>query len=70
MALDANQIRELSPKEIGKKLRDVRHELLDLRLKKKTGQLEKSHLLKDLRRDIARLETILSSSKSSLDHSK
>lgn len=70
MALDANQIRELSPKEIGKKLRDVRHELLELRLKKKTGQLEKSHLLKDLRRDIARLETILSSSKSSLDHSK
>jgi large subunit ribosomal protein L29 len=69
MALDAKQIRELSPKEIGKKLRDVRHELLELRLKKKTGQLEKSHLLKDLRRDIARLETILSSSKSSLEPS-
>lgn len=57
MALDTKQIAELSKAEIEKKIRDVRHELLELRLKKKTGQLEKSHMLKDLRRDVARLET-------------
>lgn len=57
MALDTKQIAELSIAEIEKRIRDVRHELLELRLKKKTGQLEKSHLLKELRRDVARLET-------------
>lgn len=55
--MDSKQIAELSPAEIDKKLRDTRHELLELRLKKKTGQLEHPHLLKELRRDIARLET-------------
>lgn len=59
MSLSAKEIREFSVKEIDKKLRDVRHELLELRLRKKTGQLEKSHLLQELRRDIARLETIV-----------
>jgi large subunit ribosomal protein L29 len=58
MALKTKEIGELSLAEIEKRIRDERHELLELRLKKKTGQLEKSHLLKDMRRDIARLETI------------
>jgi large subunit ribosomal protein L29 len=58
MSLKAKEIGEMSLVEIEKKIRDDRHELLDLRLKKKTGQLEKSHLLKEMRRDIARLETI------------
>lgn len=60
MPLEPKEIAELSLVEIDKKIRDVRHELLELRLKKKTGQLEKSHLLKDLRRDVARLETFAS----------
>lgn len=57
MVMNAKEVSELSLVETEKKLRDVRHELLELRLKKKTGQLESSHLLKELRRDIARLET-------------
>lgn len=60
MALNPKEIAELSLAEIEKKIRDDRHELLELRLKKNTGQLEKSHLLKDMRRDIARLETVAS----------
>lgn len=60
MALNPKEIAELSLAEIEKKIRDDRHELLELRLKKKTGQLEKSHLLKEMRRDIARLETFAS----------
>ena len=50
-------IAELSLPEIDKKVREARLELLELNLKKKTGQLETSHLLKDLRRNIARYET-------------
>jgi large subunit ribosomal protein L29 len=57
MALNAKDIAELTLVELEKKIRDTRHELLELRLKKKTGQLEKPHLLKELRRDVARLET-------------
>ncbi|MEX0332778.1 MAG: 50S ribosomal protein L29 [Puniceicoccaceae bacterium] len=58
MALNATDIAELSLVELEKKIRDTRHELLELKLKKKTGQLDKPHLLKELRRDVARLETI------------
>jgi large subunit ribosomal protein L29 len=57
MSLNAKEVAELSLVELEKKIRDVRHELLELRLKKKTGQLEKSHRLKELRRDVARMET-------------
>jgi large subunit ribosomal protein L29 len=58
MALNAKDIAELSLVELEKQIRDVRHELLELRLKKKTGQLDKPHMLKELRRDVARLETV------------
>lgn len=61
MGLNAKEIAELSLAEIEKKIRDTRHELLELRLQKKTGQLEKSHMLKELRRDVARLETFANS---------
>jgi large subunit ribosomal protein L29 len=54
-----NDLREFSVNELQKKIRDTREELLDSRLKKKTGQLEKSHLLKELRRDVARMKTLL-----------
>lgn len=57
MPLKAKDVAELTLNELEKKIRDVRHELLELRLRKKTGQLDKPHLLKELRRDIARLES-------------
>jgi large subunit ribosomal protein L29 len=57
--MNTKEIRDLAPAEIETKLRATRDELLQLRLKKHTGQIEKSHVLHDLRKDIARLETIL-----------
>jgi large subunit ribosomal protein L29 len=53
------EIRDLAPAEIETKLRATRDKLLQLRLKKHTGQIEKPHQLRVLRKDIARLETIL-----------
>jgi large subunit ribosomal protein L29 len=53
------EIRELSEGEIVTKLRESRGELLHLRLRRQTGQVEKTHELRDLRKQIARLETIL-----------
>jgi large subunit ribosomal protein L29 len=53
------EIRELSPAEIETKLRETRDALVQLRLRKNTGQVEKTHELRSLRKDIARFETIL-----------
>jgi large subunit ribosomal protein L29 len=52
------EIRDLSPDEITTKLRETRESLLQLRLRKQTGQVEKTHEIRTLRKDIARLETI------------
>jgi large subunit ribosomal protein L29 len=53
------EIRELSKTEIETKLRETRDALVQLRLRKNTGQVEKTHELRALRKDIARFETIL-----------
>ena len=56
--MTSKEIRDLAPAEITTKLRETRDELLQLRLRKQTGQVEKTHELRVLRKDIARLETI------------
>ena len=61
--MTAKEIRDLSPDEITTKLRETREQLLQLRLRKNTGQVEKPHLLREYRKDIARLETILQQKK-------
>lgn len=55
--MTSKEIRELSASEIETKLRETREQLLQLRLRKQTGQVEKTHELRTLRKDIARLET-------------
>ncbi len=57
--MTSKEIRELAPAEITTKLRETREQLLQLRLRKNTGQVEKPPLLREYRKDIARLETIL-----------
>jgi large subunit ribosomal protein L29 len=57
--MTSKEIRDLAPAEITTKLRETRDQLLQLRLRKNTGQVEKPHLLRTYRKDIARLETIL-----------
>ncbi len=61
--MTSKEIRELAPAEITTKLRETREQLLQLRLRKNSGQVEKPHLLREYRRDIARLETILKQKK-------
>jgi large subunit ribosomal protein L29 len=56
--MTSKEIRELSAGEIGTKLRETRDQLLQLRLRKHTGQVEKTHELRALRKTVARLETI------------
>ena len=56
--MTSKEIRDLSPAEITTKLREKREQLLNLRLRKQTGQVEKTHEIRVLRKDIVRLETI------------
>lgn len=57
--MKAEKIHELSQNEVEKKLRDTRDEHVRMRMSKQTGQIEETHKLTELRKDIARLETIL-----------
>jgi large subunit ribosomal protein L29 len=63
--MTSKEIRDLSPTEITTKLREIREQLLQLRMRRQTGQIEKTHKLRTLRKDIARLETILNEKKRS-----
>ena len=56
--MKVKEIRELSAEELAKKLRDMREELLNLNVRKGTGQVENTARIRELRRDIARFETI------------
>lgn len=57
--MQGSKLRELALGELEKMIRDARDELLQMRLRKETGQVERSHMLKQVRKDIARMETIL-----------
>lgn len=56
--LKPNEIRELTLEELDKKNRELRLELVNLRVRKQSGQVENPSELRTLRSDIARLETI------------
>ena len=53
------EIRDLSLDELQTKAQDLRSEAFNIRIKRSTGQLENTARLKQLRRDIARVETIM-----------
>jgi large subunit ribosomal protein L29 len=61
--MTAKEIRDLSAGEITTKIRETREQLLQLRMRKQTGQVEKTHELRTLRKDVARLETVLTQKK-------
>ena len=57
--MKTKEIAELSADELRSRKRELRHEIFNLRLQQKSGQLEKPSLLRDLRREAARVETFL-----------
>jgi large subunit ribosomal protein L29 len=57
--MKTDEIRKLSVDEMQVKLADMREELMKLRFQQVTGQLTDTNHLRLLRRDIARVETLL-----------
>jgi large subunit ribosomal protein L29 len=55
----ASELRDLSGDELEQKVLDTRRELFNAKVKHATGQLENTAILRNLRRDVARVETVL-----------
>ena len=54
------EIKELSLDELQLRKRELNQEVFNLRMQKQTGQLEKPSQLREIRREVARIETVLS----------
>ena len=57
--MNATELREKSPEDLNAELLKLREGQFKLRMQKATGQLGQFHLLKQTRRDIARVKTVL-----------
>lgn len=54
------EVRNLTDSELVSKKKDARQEYFNLRLQQTTGALEKPSRLSELRKDVAKIETVLS----------
>ena len=57
--MKAKEIREMSPEELNAKLKELKTELFYLRFQHAINQLDNPHKIVDVKRDIARVMTIL-----------
>ena len=57
--MKVEDIRKLKDEELSTKITELKKELFELRLKQSTGQLEKPSKIRELRKNIARMKTIL-----------
>jgi large subunit ribosomal protein L29 len=53
------EIKELTVKELLTRKHDLRQELFNLRIQQQSGQLERPHMIHAIRKDLARIETLL-----------
>ena len=57
--VEASQLRSSSPEELVSKLAEAKEELFNLRFQSATGQLESHGRLRTVRKEIARIYTVL-----------
>ncbi len=57
--MKASNVRELNNEELAAKLVDLKKELFNLRLSHATGQLSNPLALNNVKKDIARIKTVL-----------
>ncbi|MGE0624628.1 MAG: 50S ribosomal protein L29 [Pseudomonadales bacterium] len=59
MSADVKELRQKSVRELNDELLRLRKEQFSLRMQKASGQLGQVHLLKEARKDIARVKTLI-----------
>lgn len=57
--MEAKELRDLSAEDLAQKRMSLREEICHLKLKRATSRLENPMKLKETKRDLARVETIL-----------
>ncbi len=57
--MKAKEMRELNDQELEEKLGELKEELFNLRFQQATGQLENVMRIKEVRRSIARVKTVI-----------
>jgi len=57
--MKANELREKDAPQLNEQLLGLLRDQFNLRMQKATGQLGQSHLLRQVKRDIARVKTVL-----------
>jgi large subunit ribosomal protein L29 len=55
-----SELKEINSEEIRKTITNLKSETFNLRLQRANGNLEKSSRFSDIRKEVARLETVLS----------
>jgi large subunit ribosomal protein L29 len=61
--MKAREVRDLSADEQAQKLAEAEKELFNLRIQQSSGQLEKPDRIRRVRREIARIKTVLNQAK-------
>ncbi len=61
--MNAAELNDKTPDQLVDELKALKKEQLNLRFQKATGQLENTARVRDVRRDIARIQTVLSAKK-------
>ena len=60
LIVKASEIRKMTTEEMHAKIKELKTELFDLRMKMATGNLEKTHEIDVKRKTVARIKTVLS----------
>ncbi|MDJ0805345.1 MAG: 50S ribosomal protein L29 [Gammaproteobacteria bacterium] len=63
--MKASELREKTPEELNGSLEELFKEQFNLRMQQGTGQLSRSSRMKEVRKEIARIKTVLNEQKSS-----
>ncbi len=57
--MKAKEIRDLTDEELARKVTDLKAELFNLRFRLATGQLDNPMVIKSVKKDMARVQTII-----------
>jgi len=57
--MKASELREKSVEELQEQLIELRKQQLSMRMEQATGQLGETHKVREVRRDVARVKTVL-----------
>lgn len=65
--MKANEVRDLTPDQLNDKIVELKKEAFNLRFQRASGQLENTARVREIRRDVARISTILKEKKAAAE---